>query len=79
MSLRSYLSQEPSIMLSRVYVDDDNLIIKRNVIQCMGGWRKLHHEELHNIYSPRNIIRLNKSRSMTWLGHVPRMAENKFL
>jgi hypothetical protein len=38
-----------------------------------GGWRKLHNEELHNFYSFLNIIRMIKSRRMTWAGHVARM------
>jgi hypothetical protein len=33
-----------------------------------GGWRKLHNEELHNLYSSPSII--IKSRSMRWAGHV---------
>jgi hypothetical protein len=36
----------------------------------MGGWRKLHSEELHNLYSLPNIIRIIKSRKMRWAGHV---------
>jgi hypothetical protein len=39
----------------------------------MGDWRKLHNEELHNLYSSLNIIRMIKSRRMSWAGHVPRM------
>jgi hypothetical protein len=35
-----------------------------------GGWRKLHNEELHNLYSSPNIIRIIKSRRMRWAGHV---------
>jgi hypothetical protein len=35
-----------------------------------GGWRKLHNEELHNLYSSPNIIRMIKSRMMRWAGHV---------
>jgi hypothetical protein len=31
-----------------------------------GGWRKLHNEELHNLYSPPNIFKLIKSRRMRW-------------
>jgi hypothetical protein len=38
-----------------------------------GDWRKLHNEELHNVYSSLNIIRMIKSRIMRWAGHVARM------
>jgi hypothetical protein len=38
-----------------------------------GDWRKLHNEELHNLYSSPNIIRVNKSRRMRWAGHVVHM------
>jgi hypothetical protein len=40
-----------------------------------GGWRKLHNEELHNLYSSPSIIRVIKSRRMGWAGHVARMGE----
>jgi hypothetical protein len=43
----------------------------------MGGWRKLHNEELHNLYSSPSIIRIIKSRRMRWAGHVARMGENR--
>jgi hypothetical protein len=38
--------------------------------EVTGGWRKLHNEELHNLYSSPNIIRMIKSRRMRWTGHV---------
>jgi hypothetical protein len=38
--------------------------------EVTGGWRKVHNEELHNLYSPPNIIRMGKSRRMRWAGHV---------
>jgi hypothetical protein len=39
----------------------------------MEGWRKLHTEELHNLYSSPSIIRIIKSRRMRWAGHMVRM------
>jgi hypothetical protein len=38
--------------------------------ELTGGWRKLHNEELHNLYSSPSIIRMIKSRRMVWAGHV---------
>jgi hypothetical protein len=43
--------------------------------EVRGEWRKLHNEELHNLYSSPNIIRQIKSRRMRWMGHVARMGE----
>jgi hypothetical protein len=42
-----------------------------------GGWRKLHNEELHNLYSSPSIFRIIKSRSMRWAGHVAQMGEKR--
>jgi hypothetical protein len=42
-----------------------------------GGWRKLHNEEFHNLYSSPSIIRIIKSRRMRWAGHVARMEEKR--
>jgi hypothetical protein len=39
------------------------------------GWRKLHNEELHGLYSSPSIIRVIKARRMRWVGHVARMGE----
>jgi hypothetical protein len=38
--------------------------------EVTGGWRKLHNEELHNVYSSPSIIRMIKSRKMRWAGHA---------
>jgi hypothetical protein len=40
-----------------------------------GGWRKLHNEKRHDVYSSRSIIIMIKSRMMMmrWTGHVARM------
>jgi hypothetical protein len=42
-----------------------------------GGWRKLHNEELHNLYSSPSMIRIIKSRRMRLAGHVARMGEKR--
>jgi hypothetical protein len=43
--------------------------------EVAGGWRRLHNEELHNLYASPNIIRVIKSRRMTWAGHVAHLRE----
>jgi hypothetical protein len=45
--------------------------------EVMGDWRKLHNEELHNLYSWRNIIQMFKSRRMGWTGQVARMGRGR--
>jgi hypothetical protein len=41
--------------------------------EVTGSWRKLHNEELHDLYSSPSISRMIKSRRMRWTGHVTRM------
>jgi hypothetical protein len=48
-------------VLKRIYGSKTNEII---------GWRKLHNEELHNLYSSRNIIRMIKPRRIRWAGDI---------
>jgi hypothetical protein len=43
--------------------------------EVAGGWRKLHSEELHGLYSSPSIVRVIKARRMRWAGHVARMGE----
>jgi hypothetical protein len=45
--------------------------------EVMGGWRKLHNEELRDLYSSPSIIRMIKLRRMRWAGHVARMGEKR--
>jgi hypothetical protein len=45
--------------------------------EVMGGWRKLHNEELHNLYSSPYKIRKNKSRRMRWAGNVAYMGTKR--
>ena len=45
----------------------------------MVKWRKLHNEELSDLYSLPNIVRVVKSRRMRWAGHVECMGEGRGL
>jgi hypothetical protein len=45
--------------------------------EVTGEWRRLHNEELNNLYSSPNIIRVIKLRRMRWAGHVARMEKRE--
>jgi hypothetical protein len=45
--------------------------------EVTGEWRKLHNEELRDLYPSPSIIRIIKSRTMRWAGHVARMGEKR--
>jgi hypothetical protein len=45
--------------------------------EVTGEWRRLHNEELNDLYSSRNIVRVIKSRRMRWAEHIARMGEGR--
>jgi hypothetical protein len=45
--------------------------------EVTGEWRRLHNEELNDLYSSPSIVRVIKSRNMRWAGHVARMGEER--
>jgi hypothetical protein len=57
----------------------ENRVLKRifgtKRVEVPGGWRKLHDEELHGLYSSPSIVRVIKAKRMRWAGHVARMVE----
>jgi hypothetical protein len=52
-------------------------IFGRKRDEVPGEWRKFHNEELGDLYSLPNIVRVVKSRRMRWVGHVSRMGEGR--
>ena len=59
----------------------ENMVLRRifepRRYEVTGEWRRLHNEELSDLYSSPNIVRVIKSRRMRWAGHVARMDEEK--
>jgi len=57
----------------------ENMVLRRifevRRDEVTGGWRRLHNEELNDLYSSPNIVRAIKWRRMRWAGHVARMGE----
>ena len=59
----------------------ENMVLRRifgpRRDEVTGEWRRLHNEELNDLYSSPNIVRAIKSRRMRWAGHVARMVEER--
>ena len=61
----------------------DNRVLRRIIgprrNEVTGEWRKLHKEELNDLYCSPNIVRVIKSRRVRWAGHVTLMGERRGL
>jgi len=57
----------------------ENMVLRRifgpRRDEVTGEWKRLHNEELNDLYSSPSIVRVTKSRRMRWAGHVARMGE----
>jgi hypothetical protein len=57
----------------------ENRVLRRifgpKMEEMAAGWRKLHNEELHNLFASPHIIRVIKTKRMRWAGHVAYMGK----
>ena len=60
----------------------ENMVLRRifgpRREEVTGEWRRLHNEEINDLYSSPNIVRVIKLRRMRWAGHVARMGEERY-
>jgi hypothetical protein len=72
-SIANYRTKIPDIFLGIGYFG----IFGPKRDEVTGEWRRLHNEELNDLYSSPNVVRVIKPRRMRWAGHVAHMGEGK--
>jgi len=59
----------------------ENMVLRRifgsRRDEVTGEWRRFHNDELNDLYSSLNIVRVIKSRRMRWTGHMARLGEER--
>jgi len=73
----SHLNESPETLYICCYCNIECVNIGPRRDEITGEWRRLHNEELNDLYSSPNIVRVIKSRRMRWDGHVARMGEER--
>jgi hypothetical protein len=78
-NLGTWLNKRARHVICDTLYHNQNRVIRRifgpKRDEVTGGWRKLHNEEMHGLYSSPSIVRVIKVRRMRWAGHVARIGE----
>ena len=78
-TVHSSVQYRPNLILIFYKYSPQNMVMRRifgpRRDAVTGEWRRLHNEELNDLYSSPNIVRVIKSRRMRWAGHVARMSK----
>jgi hypothetical protein len=72
-TLKNQKNSEMIFYFPLTYMSNKLLLLTKRY-KVTREWRKLHNEEINDMYSSPSIVRVSKSRRMSWTGHVARMA-----